>query len=51
MLFLWFFFKTIKKYEEREDKLYVVINSLTEKFNIVSDIKEVKNDVEDIKKT
>lgn len=37
--------------KKRENKIYVVINSLTEKFDIVSDIKEVKNYVEDIKKT
>lgn len=54
VLFLWLFFNTMKKYEEREEKLYGVIDSLTEKFDIVSDIKEdikeVKEDVEDIKK-
>ena len=53
-LFIWLLWDTRKESKQREDKLYGVIDSLTENFNVVQDIKEdiidIKKDVEDIKK-
>lgn len=46
-LFIWLLWDTRKESKQREDKLYGVVDSLTENFNVVQDIKE---DVEDIKK-